>query len=219
MLVVGFAGNFMRLMIPTYRVLLGLDPERIDLLLLSDPLRAGFMRGLEGVGSTLEAVEEFLNSFVSDHGYRDVVALGTSGGGMPAIHAALANHWRRVVAVDGNSRPTHGCGRKTENDRAPARSGRHGNRRGFLVRQQSGRRRRIPAEGHFSGGRPQTRSPLRVPQPASRVASGGPARGIHQGFPEVAGQPLLLATQPRGWRPGRRAAALLLPLPMSLGAA
>ena len=98
-LVVGFAGNFMRLMISTYRVLLGLDPEKINLLLLSDPLRAGFMHGLEGIGSTLEAVDEFLDFFVSDHGYRDVVALGTSGGGMPAIHAALANHWRRVVAV------------------------------------------------------------------------------------------------------------------------
>jgi len=98
-LVVGFAGNFMRLMIPTYRILNSLDPEKIDLLLLSDPSRTGFMRGLEGIGDTLEAVERFLNSFVSDHGYGDVVVLGTSGGGMPAIHAAIANRWRRVVAV------------------------------------------------------------------------------------------------------------------------
>ncbi len=64
-LIVGFSGNYMRLMVPTYRVLCNLDPERTDLLLLSDPKRAGFMQGLEGLGSGVEAIEDWLEDFLN----------------------------------------------------------------------------------------------------------------------------------------------------------
>ena len=98
-LIVGFSGNYMRLMVPTYRVLCNLDPEKTDLLVLSDPKRAGFMHGLEGLGSGVEAIEDWLEDYLSENHYRSVVALGTSGGGIAAIHSAVALSMKRVMAV------------------------------------------------------------------------------------------------------------------------
>ncbi|MCU0790172.1 MAG: non-ribosomal peptide synthetase [Nitratireductor sp.] len=98
-LIVGFGGNYMRLMVPTYRVLCSLDPEATDLLLLSDASRAGFIGGLPGLGTGLAGLENWLEDFVMERDCGKVVALGTSGGGIAAIHAAIGLGWRRVVAV------------------------------------------------------------------------------------------------------------------------
>ncbi len=108
-LIAGFAGYYMRLMMPTYRILCHLDPEQADLLLLNDLKRADFMQGMAQVGDSIEAVEDFVAAFARERGYRRVVAIGTSGGGLPAIHAAISKGWKRALAV-GAASPSHHVG-------------------------------------------------------------------------------------------------------------
>lgn len=103
-LIVGFAGKFMRLMAPTYVFLCALDPKRHELLLLRDPSRLYFS-GIPGIGGTLEAVSRWLSDWVSNRGYRSVVGLGTSAGGIPAICVSILNEWPRVLAV-GSDQPS-----------------------------------------------------------------------------------------------------------------
>lgn len=98
-LLIGFTGNYMRLMVPTYRVLCALDPEKADLLLLSDPFRACFHQGLEDIGDDLDAIGVYLSRFAEERGYQKTVALGTSAGGLAALHTALVQRWSKAVAV------------------------------------------------------------------------------------------------------------------------
>jgi acyl-CoA synthetase (AMP-forming)/AMP-acid ligase II/acyl carrier protein len=104
-LIVGFGGNYMRLMVPTYRILCCLDPAATDLLLLSDATRGGFIGGLPGLGTGLAGLEEWLAGFITERDCAKVVALGTSGGGIAAIHASIGLGWRRVIAV-GSATPS-----------------------------------------------------------------------------------------------------------------
>jgi hypothetical protein len=106
-LIAGFAGHYMRLMMPTYRILCHLDAAKADLLLLNDLKRADFMHGMDQVGDSIEAVEEFVQDFAQEHGYRRIVAIGTSGGGLPAIHAAISQGWERALAVGAASPARH----------------------------------------------------------------------------------------------------------------
>ncbi len=98
-LIIGFSGNYMRLMVPTYRVLCNLDPATADLLVLSDPKRAGFVQGLPGLGGGVREIEGWLEHFLADNNYGSAVALGTSGGGIAAIHCAVTLSLKRVTAV------------------------------------------------------------------------------------------------------------------------
>lgn len=98
-LIVGFSGNQMRLMIPTYRILNCIDPGKFDLLLLCDRKRSMFSQSVEGAGSTLDELVEFVRRFVSDKKFRRAVSFGTSGGGLPAIHTAVDLGWSKAITV------------------------------------------------------------------------------------------------------------------------
>ena len=104
-LVVGFSSRAMRLTTPTYHILCGLAPDRFDLLLLRDPGRRHYREGVPGIGGTVAAAADWLGRYARDRGYRRIVALGTSSGGMPAIAAAILQGWDGVLAC-GADRPS-----------------------------------------------------------------------------------------------------------------
>jgi acyl-CoA synthetase (AMP-forming)/AMP-acid ligase II/acyl carrier protein len=99
MLIVGFTGNLGRLMQPTYRILACLDPARMDLLLLRDPAAKLFEFGVPGIGPDLPSVAAFAEGFAAAGSYRPTVVLGTSGGCLAALYAALTYGWRRAILV------------------------------------------------------------------------------------------------------------------------
>lgn len=107
-LVCGFAGNQMRLMMPTYRILTSLDPAAVDLLLLVDFNRGLFLGGVDGVGTNLEDVCVFIDDFAKRAGYKRIVSLGTSGGSLAAIYAAVRFGWSKAVAVGPAALSRHG---------------------------------------------------------------------------------------------------------------
>lgn len=98
-LIVGFSGKLMRLQLPTYRVLLHLDPARFDLLLLRDVSHRLFGSGLPDMGDSIMQLGGWLDDFATTQGYARRIALGTSGGGLAAIHTGLAYGWDRAVAT------------------------------------------------------------------------------------------------------------------------
>lgn len=102
-LIVGFAGNYMRLMLPTWNILVNLDHRLYDLLLLGDPTHRHFAAGAPGLGRDLHALAQSLT--VHAEGYGRTVALGTSAGGLAAITVAGLNGWDGAVAV-GADRPS-----------------------------------------------------------------------------------------------------------------
>lgn len=106
-LIVGFTGKLLRLQLPSYRVLLELDPARFDLLLLRDVSHKLFADGLPGMGETLTDLGAWLEDFAVTGGYARRIALGTSGGGLAAIHTGLAFGWDRAVAASAPSPVQH----------------------------------------------------------------------------------------------------------------
>lgn len=98
-LLVGFTGKLLRLQLPTYRVLLHLDPARFELFLLRDPAQTLFFDGVPGMGNTLMKLGAWLDDFATTGGYARRIAFGTSGGGLAAIHTALSYGWERAVVA------------------------------------------------------------------------------------------------------------------------
>ena len=109
-LIIAFGGNAMRLMMPTYGILCNLDPARCELLLLKDPHKSHYSRGIEGMGKNLDAISLYLQDFVEKNRYRRATALGTSSGGIPALYTGVKCKWDRVIAVgaDRPDSPRHG---------------------------------------------------------------------------------------------------------------
>lgn len=107
-LIVGFAGNHQRLMLPTHLILGGLPPTD-DLLLLADPDRRHFEAGIRGIAGSLDGMCEWIAGRAADGGYDadSVVCLGTSAGGLAAVCAAHALGCRRGVAVGVDSPASH----------------------------------------------------------------------------------------------------------------
>jgi len=103
-LMVGFGGNRMRLMMPTYGVLCNLDPEKFDLLLLRDTYHSHYSKGIEGMGDDLDSISAYLATLAAERGYPEAATLGTSSGGIPALYVGVKNRWDRVVIV-GADRP------------------------------------------------------------------------------------------------------------------
>lgn len=104
-LIVGFTSRSMRLTTPTYHVLCSLDPERHELLMLRDPLRQHYRRGVPGIGDSVQAVARWLKRYAGDRNVGRVITLGTSAGGIPAVCIAILNGWPLAVAC-GADRPS-----------------------------------------------------------------------------------------------------------------
>lgn len=106
-LVVGFCGNAMRLMLPVYAILEHLDPDAVALLLVRDPERAHYARGVPGLGRSVDEVADALQAIAVQSGCRQVVGLGTSAGGLAAVCAALRNNWAGAMAVGADTPLRH----------------------------------------------------------------------------------------------------------------
>jgi hypothetical protein len=101
-LVIGFAGNFHRLMLPTPVFLDCLDPALYDVVILSDYARCAFSRGIPGLGADLLETLSNLPRYFEPAAYRNAIALGTSGGGLPAVLAAIQLRLSRGVSIGGS---------------------------------------------------------------------------------------------------------------------
>lgn len=106
-LIVGFTGNVNRLMMPIYRFLLHLDPASSDLLLLRDPNRAHYARGIPGTSGDIGTLSDWLRKHVEEKGYRRVISIGTSAGGLASLCAGLANGWDKAISIGGDAPSTH----------------------------------------------------------------------------------------------------------------
>lgn len=98
-LIVGFTGRALRLMMPLYRFLLNIEPERFDLLLLRTPDRGHYVTGIPGLGTNLNELGIWLQNWASAQGYSQRIAFGTSAGGLAALSVGLGQLWDRVIAV------------------------------------------------------------------------------------------------------------------------
>jgi hypothetical protein len=86
---------------------LHLDPARFDLLLLRDVSHRLFGSGLPDMGDSIMQLGGWLDDLATTQGYARRIALGTSGGGLAAVHTGLAYGWNRAVAASPPSPSMH----------------------------------------------------------------------------------------------------------------
>jgi hypothetical protein len=98
-LIIGFAGRFLRLMSPLPWVLDCLNPALYDVVVLRDFSRLSFALGIPGLGGDIFETLSNLRKHVDPRAYRNAIALGTSGGGAPAVMAAILLNLDRGVAI------------------------------------------------------------------------------------------------------------------------
>lgn len=103
-LLIGFGGNVNRLMLPTAVFLQFIPDADYDMLLLRDPTRSGYLRGVPGFGDDLAKMAEAIRSHVDLDSYRELRCVGTSGGGQVALYMGLLLNARRAVSVGGRHR-------------------------------------------------------------------------------------------------------------------
>lgn len=98
-LVMGFAGNRMRLMSPTNIILGAIDESDFDLMLVRDPDRNHYRKGVSGLASSVDELALRLKDLAVRSGYNRYVILGTSAGGLPAIRTGQMIKAAHVLAV------------------------------------------------------------------------------------------------------------------------
>lgn len=98
-LVVGFSGNRMRLLMPTFRFLREIDPQASDVLVMIDRTRKLFFNGLDGIGDSPAAVAAYLEQFCAQRGYTCLIAVGTSGGSLAACHMGINGNFDVIASV------------------------------------------------------------------------------------------------------------------------
>jgi acyl-CoA synthetase (AMP-forming)/AMP-acid ligase II/acyl carrier protein len=99
-LIVGFAGNMFRLMMPMWTFLSNVNSAETDLLMLWDPARNHYSGGIPELADNFPDFLQSLKEMVSKLEYRRVVSFGTSAGGLPALCAGLASGWDATVSVN-----------------------------------------------------------------------------------------------------------------------
>jgi acyl-CoA synthetase (AMP-forming)/AMP-acid ligase II/acyl carrier protein len=99
-LIVGFAGNLFRLMLPMWTFLSHLNSNNTDLLFVWDSSRKHYRDGIPEVADNFPDLVKFLGEMVSRFDYRRVIGYGTSAGGLPALCAGLTNNWESIVAIN-----------------------------------------------------------------------------------------------------------------------
>jgi hypothetical protein len=100
-LIIGFAGHWHRLMVPMPWFLDCLNPSLYDVVVLRDFSRLSFGAGIPGLGGDLFEALTGLKRQVDPRAYRNATALGTSGGGVPAVLAAILLGLDRGISVSG----------------------------------------------------------------------------------------------------------------------
>jgi hypothetical protein len=103
-LAVCFTGASRRMMMPTGVWLQYLDAKRVDVVLIIYPQKSiGYRRGLRGVGEDFSETLSNLSTVLPASDYARTVAIGTSGGAVPALLAAIQFNYSAVLAVGINS--------------------------------------------------------------------------------------------------------------------
>ncbi len=105
-LVIGFAGNHQRLMLPIHEILEHLPPGD-DLLLLSDPDRNHFANGVCGIAATFPDLCDWLARRSDEEGHLSAVTFGTSAGGLASVCAAFALNCPQGVAIGADVPAAH----------------------------------------------------------------------------------------------------------------
>lgn len=98
-LIVGFCGNQMRLMMPTYQFLGDLDSNVADMILIRDTRRLHYVKGVIGIANDIPSLCQWLKDYCAENGYSNVISFGTSSGGLMAITSALTNQWKKAIAI------------------------------------------------------------------------------------------------------------------------
>ena len=98
-LIVGFCGNQMRLMMPTYQFLGDLDTNVADMILIRDTRRLHYVKGVIGIADNIPSLCQWLKDYCAENGYSNVISFGTSSGGLMAITSALLNQWQKAIAI------------------------------------------------------------------------------------------------------------------------
>ena len=101
-LLVGFAGNSRRLMMPIAIFLQCLDSHVWDIVLLRKGAeQETYFEGVAGVASSLSTLVAYVEGMLPTKRYRQIVTYGTSGGGLAAILAAILMNAARGISVGG----------------------------------------------------------------------------------------------------------------------
>jgi len=102
-LLICFVGSSQRPFLPVPVFLQHLDAARTDVLMVGYPRGKGHRHGLPELGRTLEQTIDRLPGLADIGAYRRCVALGTSGGGTPALLTALRLQLPAVLSAGGGS--------------------------------------------------------------------------------------------------------------------
>jgi hypothetical protein len=102
-LLICFVGSSQRPFLPVPVFLQHLDAALSDVLMVGYPRGKGHRHGLPELGSTLEETIDKLRKLAGIDAYRRCVALGTSGGGTPALLTALRLGLPGVLSAGGGS--------------------------------------------------------------------------------------------------------------------
>jgi hypothetical protein len=102
-LIICFAGNANRLMMPISFILNQIDPAQNVLAVFRTQRDEGYRTGLLGVSESLEESFRRLPGLLEFERYSEVNSFGTSGGGLPAILAGLYLECDKVLAVGSNA--------------------------------------------------------------------------------------------------------------------
>lgn len=100
-LILGWTGRGGRLGLPVVSFVQLLPSRLFDIVVLRDPLRVGYTRGIEGYADGQFALVSRLRTDFSFDRYARVVSLGASAGGMPALRAAHLLATERGVSLCG----------------------------------------------------------------------------------------------------------------------
>ena len=100
-LVVAFAGDANRLMMPIALFLQHCPSDRYEFALLFDGTGGFFLRGVEGLGTSLPQAIDGIAAHLRPSTYRRTMTFGCSGGGLAAVWSGIALGVDRVVSVGG----------------------------------------------------------------------------------------------------------------------
>lgn len=114
-LIIAFAGNAQRLMMPISVFLQHISAHKYDVLLLKDRSKNGFQNGLPGIADDFESLMAEINSLIDKSEYKSVISLGTSAGGLAAIWTALSLQLDKGISIGGCG-PSHPTWQQTRNN-------------------------------------------------------------------------------------------------------
>jgi hypothetical protein len=105
-LVIGFTSIGMRLGTPTVNILEALQDLDVDFLMLLDPNRAFFEKGIPEIGDNYFDIADWLKTFAQNFKYENLVVIGTSAGGLSAIIVGSLLKCEKIIAV-GCDKPSY----------------------------------------------------------------------------------------------------------------